>query len=66
MTCPNCGGKLYVVNTLPYEDQIYRQRKCESCGYMPWSIEYIVEKNEALKKDIAEAWKLRRSANKNE
>lgn len=64
MTCPNCGGKLYVVNTLPYEDQIYRQRKCKSCGYMPWSIEYIVEKNEALKKEINEAWKLKKGTNK--
>lgn len=64
MTCPNCGGRLYVVNSLPYEDQIYRQRKCKSCGYMPWSIEYIVEKNEALKKEINEAWKLKKGTNK--
>ena len=64
MECPNCGGRLYVVNSLPYEDQIYRQRKCKSCGYMPWSIEYIVEKNEALKKEINEAWKLKKGTNK--
>ena len=64
MKCPNCSGRLYVVNSLPYEDQIYRQRKCKSCGYMPWSIEYIVEKNEALKKEINEAWKLKKGTNK--
>ena len=64
MKCPNCGGSLYVVNSLPYEDQIYRQRKCKGCGYMPWSIEYIVEKNEALKKEINEAWKLKKGTNK--
>ena len=64
MKCPNCGGRLHVVNSLPYEDQIYRQRKCKSCGYMPWSIEYIVEKNEALKKEINEAWKLKKGTNK--
>ena len=64
MKCPKCGGKLYVVNTLPYEDQIYRQRKCKSCGDTPWSIEYIVEKNDALKKEVAEAWKLKKGANK--
>lgn len=64
MKCPKCGGKLYVVNTLPYEDQIYRQRKCKSCGDTPWSIEYMVEKNDALKKEVAEAWKLKKGANK--
>ena len=64
MTCPNCGGKLSVVNTLPYEDQIYRQRKCKSCGCILWSIEFIVEKNEALKKELAEACKLKKGANK--
>ena len=31
---------------------------------MPWSIEYIVEKNEALKKEINEAWKLKKGTNK--
>ena len=64
MKCPNCGGKLYVVNTLPYEDQIYRQRKCKSCGDTPWSIEYIVEKNDILKKEVAKAWKLKKGTNK--
>ena len=64
MKCPNCGGRLYVVNSLPYEDQIYRQRKCKSCGYMPWSIEYIVEENEALKEESNEAWKLKKGTNK--
>ena len=64
MKCPKCGGKLYVVNTLPYEDQIYRQRKCKSCGDTPWSIEYMVEKNDALKKEVAEAWKLKKGTNK--
>ena len=64
MKCPNCGGKLYVVNTLPYEDQIYRQRKCKSCGDTPWSIEYIVEKNDTLKKEVAKAWKFKKGTNK--
>lgn len=64
MKCPNCGEKLYVVNTLPYEDQIYRQRKCKSCGDTPWSIEYIVEKNDTLKKEVAKAWALKKGTNK--
>ena len=64
MKCPNCGEKLYVVNTLPYEDQIYRQRKCKNCGDTPWSIEYIVEKNDTLKKEVAKAWALKKGTNK--
>lgn len=32
MTCPVCGGKTAVVDTLTEVDVIYRRRKCISCG----------------------------------
>lgn len=33
MTCPRCGGKVRVIDSVndPDENEIYRKRKCEDC-----------------------------------
>ncbi len=33
MTCPVCGGKSNVINTLDESDIIFRQRQCKECKY---------------------------------
>lgn len=33
MTCPICGEKTRVINTLTEEDAVYRLRRCISCKH---------------------------------
>ena len=33
MTCPICGEKTKVVESMSYVDLIERRRECTSCGY---------------------------------
>lgn len=39
MICPECNGKLEVVETVRDEDYVYRRRRCKSCGQIIYTIE---------------------------
>ncbi len=39
MTCPVCGEKTAVVDTVKDIDTIYRRRKCKNCGYYFFTVE---------------------------
>ena len=39
MTCPKCGAKTGVINSVSDVDAIYRERKCKGCGYAFFTIE---------------------------
>lgn len=43
MVCPDCGGKLTVVDTVRDEDDVYRRRKCAVCGRLVYTLESEVE-----------------------
>lgn len=32
MKCEKCGGKLKVIDTAEYENNVFRYRKCPNCG----------------------------------
>lgn len=56
MKCPKCGGKATVKNTLHTDDnETYRKIKCQDieCGNIFYTIEYEVEYDERLKKELA-------------
>lgn len=57
MKCPKCGGKAIVKNTLHTDDnETYRRIRCihaETCGHVFWTIEYEIEYDDRLKKEIA-------------
>mgnify|MGYP006383826749 CR=1 FL=1 len=56
MRCPACKGKLKTVDTIPYSDNsIYRRKRCLECGYLFYTIEFEVERNEKGRKEINEA-----------
>lgn len=64
MKCPKCGGKSTVKDTLHTEEsETYRRLKClnESCGQTFYTIEYEVEYNEALRKELFKCDRQRRS-----
>lgn len=45
MKCPECGGKLSTIDTIPYNDDvIYRRKRCKDCRYILRTIEYEIEK----------------------
>ena len=53
MTCPKCDGKLKIRSTLlSDENEVYRQKKCLSCGYLFYTIEFEVENNKLLQKHL--------------
>lgn len=45
MTCPNCKGPSKVVDNtyIPSDNELYRKRKCCDCGFIFYTIEFIVE-----------------------
>lgn len=61
MTCPVCGGDTMVFNSRPRPETVYRRRECLTCGHrfttfeveaelyqkLTWSIDALMEKNEA-------------------
>ena len=56
MDCPKCLGKLItkdVVNN-PIENEIYRMKKCSSCGHTFFTVEYEVTINKRFEEDWAE------------
>lgn len=57
MKCPKCGGKAVVKNTLHNEsNDTYRKIQCTrttTCGHVFYTIEYEIEYDEQLKKEMA-------------
>lgn len=57
MKCPKCGGKAIVKNTLHNEEnETYRKIECTratTCGHVFYTIEYEVEYDDKLKKELA-------------
>lgn len=39
MTCPICGGKTKVDETVSNTEEIYRRRECKECGYTFYTTE---------------------------
>lgn len=69
MYCPNCGEKTRVYDSSNAPEEVYRKRKCESCGTNICTIEYEVENNDAFKKAWAKynrAWGTRDRKKKKE
>ena len=53
MKCPKCGGKFSPVKntTVTEENEVYRRRRCKSCGHTFYTIEFQVEENELFMND---------------
>lgn len=49
MICPSCNGKLEVVDVVRDVDDIYRRRKCKSCGQLIYTTESEVKPDTAFR-----------------
>ena len=45
MLCPNCSGKLKVLDTISSNDVNHRHRKCLECGFDFFTDEIVVERS---------------------
>ena len=61
MTCPVCGERSKVVDNVDCVDEYYRKRKCTSCGYTFYTVEYETDYNEEVK----EMWNKYHRSSKN-
>lgn len=52
MTCPRCGGKTRVIDTVNSleESEIYRKRKCCDCELAFYTTEYVVKNDMEFRK----------------
>lgn len=62
MICPVCEGKLEVVDVVRDIDDIYRRRKCKSCGQLVYTTESEVKPDTAFRN----AWNACARKNKEE
>ena len=46
MTCPVCGEKTAVVDTVKDIDMVYRRRKCKGCDYYFFTTEEETDESE--------------------
>ena len=51
MNCPSCGENTFVWDTASGEEEIFRKRKCKSCGESFCTIEFEVEYDENFRKE---------------
>lgn len=52
MNCPECFGEVKVYRTVySEENEVYRCRKCISCGHIFYTMEFEVETNSAFGKE---------------
>ena len=51
-TCPKCGGDVYVVDSRPRDEFIYRRRQCVQCEYRFSTIEKVVNADEVEQRRI--------------
>lgn len=50
MICPECGGKIKVMETAQTENnETYRRKKCLECGRLIFTAEYEVEPTEQFR-----------------
>lgn len=48
MTCPMCGAKTYVTDSRAECDVVYRQRRCDECGHVFYTVEVESESKEDI------------------
>lgn len=49
MNCPKCSGEVRARDTIhTAENEIYRKRKCISCGHVFYTLEFEVENNDSF------------------
>ena len=53
MVCPECGGKVHVIDNVSSDDENYRKRECKECGHIFYTLEFEVEYDTTFKK----AWR---------
>lgn len=53
MVCPKCGGKTTVFNNCfnPETNEEYRRRRCKTCNYTFFTMEFEVEYTRQFDKD---------------
>ena len=53
MTCPRCGGKVRVLDSVnnAEENEIHRKRKCNDCELVFYTTEYEVRRDERFRRD---------------
>lgn len=50
--CPRCGGNIKTTYSVHSDDgDIYRQKTCDACGHVFYTVEYEVIENDAFKKE---------------
>lgn len=66
MFCISCGGKLEVVDVVRDLDDVYRRRKCKSCGKLVFTFESEVEPTDSFRAAWNECNRNIRNRNKGE
>ena len=52
MKCPKCSNKSTVIDYVKTpENEIYRKRKCKTCGHIFYSVEFVAEQDEVFEKE---------------
>lgn len=59
MKCPECNEKTTVLDTRRAPQEVYRHRKCTSCGHTFYTVEYEVEDDEKFKKEYRKYYRAR-------
>lgn len=66
MICPECSGKLNVVDTVRDTEEVYRRRKCSVCGRLVYTRESEVYPNAVYRSNWATCVHNKRNQNKEE
>ena len=53
MNCPKCNLKCNVTDTRHSSEETYRKQKCPNCGFVFYTVEFLCDDNDALKKTWA-------------
>ena len=65
MTCPECSGKVCVVDLVNADDNTtYRKRKCKSCGHIFYTVEFEVVSYESIKDEWNRCYRKTKERNK--
>lgn len=52
MTCPKCKGKVHEVCAVNVSwNETYRQKKCNECGHIFFTVEFEAEANSRFKRE---------------
>lgn len=66
MICPECSGKLNVVDTVRDTEDVYRRRRCATCGRLVYTRESEVYPNAVYRSNWAACVQNTRNQNKEE